>query len=170
MLTVGAGVAFGLAILTKELVALALLALLAFAVCARRTQLGAALRVAAVATLVYAVYPLWAVAVGQGERYLLFKLGGVLRFLNLFRDRPELMPDPNLAPISGPPLIETISVTLDQYIASYILIAAGAVLIAVLFLRQRQRVEAAYLLSWAAVTYGYIGFGIVFGRISDQFF
>ena len=44
--TVGAGLAFGLAILTKEIMAIELLVILVFVAWARRSQIGDALRVA----------------------------------------------------------------------------------------------------------------------------
>jgi 4-amino-4-deoxy-L-arabinose transferase-like glycosyltransferase len=77
-----AGVAFGLAMLTKEAMFLELSALIAYALWSRRSQLRDAAWVGVTACLVYLPYPLWVVAIGKGDKYLFYELFGITRVLH----------------------------------------------------------------------------------------
>jgi Dolichyl-phosphate-mannose-protein mannosyltransferase len=162
----GAGVAFGLAMLTKEAMVLELLGLIAYALWARRSQLRDATLVAAIAFLVYLPYPAWTVAIGQGDRYLFYQLFGVTRVLQTLPGYPP----PNVS--AGPAPRATFSRAnlqnlLPQYAMSYLLLLLAATFTVLLILRFRQFLAARYLVTWSVVSFG-IGFPL--GRTSDQFF
>jgi 4-amino-4-deoxy-L-arabinose transferase-like glycosyltransferase len=157
----GAGVAFGLAVLSKEPMFIPLFALLGVAVWTRRTQLMDAVRVVIIACLIYLAYPLGELVTGQGPAYLSFKLGEVDRLVQS---------------VTGAGLATTAQKTaspqniwglLGAYASSYLLIALAGVFTIVLFLRYRHLIEGRYLLAWSVLSFGYI---FILGRISDQYF
>ncbi len=241
----GAGVAFGLAILTKEPMALELLAVLGFAAWSGWARLRDAVHVAAIASLVYLVYPIWAVAIGQGDSYFRFRSYGLGRFFSLLKGADWQPPGIDVLTAAGlrllndvlvaigrfpshllgvlgglalvilllrfrhraearylaifgticcgligfslvggtlrtwffslrtnrsPPLVENVLTMLSQYLMSYLVIVLGVLFTAILVLRFRHRAEARYLAMWSVVSYGFIGFGLTFGKISDHFF
>ena len=101
---VGSGVAFGLAMLTKEAMFLELFALIATVMWFRRSQLCDVAWVVAIACAVYLPYPAWALAVGQGNSYLFYQFFGINRILNTITGNPppsllvsisRLMPKPS---------------------------------------------------------------------------
>jgi 4-amino-4-deoxy-L-arabinose transferase-like glycosyltransferase len=171
-----AGVALGLAILTKELLAFELIVILACAAWSRRSHMANALKVLIIACLVYLIYPIWAFAVGQGDMYVWLKLQRLevfLKWSNYWsRLNGQTPPEPGvvLNTGSGAPFVENVLAVLGQYATSYTLIALGGLLTVVLLLHFRSRSGARCLATWAATSYGFIGFGLLFGTLSDQLF
>jgi hypothetical protein len=167
----GAGIVLGLGILTKEIVAFEVLVLVLFALWARRSQLGDALRVTGIAVATYLVYPAWAFAIGEGDHFLAYKLFGAGRFLKLVGG-PLFLPlqqEIRLPPGGHPPLLENLRLAFQQYASTYALLALGALATLVLVLRYRHLVGARYAATWAAVSYAVIGLGTLAG-VGDQFF
>lgn len=162
-----AGLAFGLATLTKEFVGFGLLIILGFALWSRRGQLVDAVRVSAVAVAVYAIYPAWAIAIGEVDRFLRFRVGGLSRFLN-FAGTP-IEPGVRL-PSPGPGILDRLLVLVEQYAMSYALLAVGAALTLLLVLRGRHLPAARFLVVWSGMSYAVLAFGLTLGRISDHFF
>lgn len=162
----GAGVAFGLAMLTKEAMFLELIALLAYAMWFARAQLKDVAWVAAIACVVYLPYPLWVIAIGRGDQYLFYQLFGVTRVLHSIPGYPpprvSALPAPR-ATFSGANLQHL----LPQYGMTYVLLLLAAVFTGFLILRFRRNPTARYLATWSIVSFG-IGIGL--GRTSDQFF
>ncbi len=164
---VAAGIAFGLAILTKEIAAVMLLGLLLHAVWYRRSQLAGAVQIVMVATATYLVYPLWAAQSGQFDRYLDYRFGGLARYLN-FGSAPSI---PGLdVGGGGSSTTQTLAVLLPQYTMTYLLLGLGAISTAILVIVYRNRPDARYVAGWAIAAYVAIGFGVTLGQISDQFF
>ena len=167
----GSGIAFGMAVLTKEAMFLHLLALLGVVAWKRRAQLTDAVRVVAIACLLYLFYPLWEIAVGQGSLYFDYKhyevdevLASITGFIKYC---PSQICSSNNA-IYAPKRIspENFQILLGQYGTSYLLIALAGIFTVILFLRFRHLIEARYLFLWSIFSFG---FGIIFGRVSDQY-
>jgi 4-amino-4-deoxy-L-arabinose transferase-like glycosyltransferase len=162
-----AGLAFGLALLTKEVAVIGLLgiglAVLAFERQARR----AAAAVWGIALAVYALFPLWALATGELDRFLLFRLGAVLRVLRI--STVVLPPE---ARVTTPPAADPVSraaAALLDYGPSYLLLAGGALATAWLLLRQRDDSASRYVATWSAVSYVCVAGGVL-GGFGDQFY
>jgi 4-amino-4-deoxy-L-arabinose transferase-like glycosyltransferase len=156
----GSGIAFGLAMLTKEVMALYLLAFLGMAAWARRTQLSEAVRVAAIACLLYLAYPLWEIASGEVPRYLSFKL------LELSWLVPSFTGHGRYGPTQKTHSLENLWILLGQYAMSYLLIALAGIFTVILFIRFRHLSSARYLFSWSLFSFGY---DVILGRASDQY-
>ena len=179
---VGSGVAFGLAMLTKEAMFLELFALIATVMWFRRSQLCDVAWVVAIACAVYLPYPAWALAVGQGNSYLFYQFFGINRILNTITGNPppSLPPGVHLTPDAKTVSLDNLQILLSQYGMSYLLIALAAIFTVVLILRFRHLVAARYLITWfrhlvAArylITWSICSFGsgLVLGRVSDQYF
>jgi len=178
----GAGVAFGLAMLTKEAMFLELFALIATVLWFRRSQLRDVAWVAAIAWAVYLPYPIWELAMGQGNGYLYFQFFDIDRILSSITG-PHLPPPSGVDPTSGAAKtfsLDNLQILLSQYGMSYLLIALAAIFTVVLILRFRHLVAARYLITWfwhlvAArylITWSICSFasGLVLGRVSDQYF
>lgn len=161
-----AGLAFGLAILTKEIAAVILLGLLLHAVWHRRSQVVDAVQIVMVASATYLLYPLWALQTGQFDRYLDYRLDGIARYLNL-GSTPSI---PGLRVGGGPSTPERLLVLLPQYAMTYLLLGLGAVFLVVLLIAYRHRPAAQYVACWAIAAYATVGFGITVGQLSDQLF
>lgn len=164
----GSGVAFGLALLTKEAMVLELLALVAYAAWNRK-QLGDVLRTIGVALATYLLYPVWALTTGQGGDYLAFRLYGLGRVASLLTSTSA--PRPPLGsylPTSEKTLsLQNLSALLSQYAMTYLLLALALVAIVTLLFKHRGRPEAHYLLAWSIVSF--LAYGVL-ARISDQYF
>lgn len=168
----GAGIAFGVAVLTKEPMFLPLLALLGVVAWTRRTQLTDAVRVVAIACLLYLSYPLWEIAIGQGPLYFEYKHYEVGEVVSSITGIIKYCPSKictNQNAIYAPKRVspENLQILLGQYGTSYLLIALAGIFTIILFLRFRHIMEARYLCAWSIFSFG---FGILFGRISDQYF
>jgi 4-amino-4-deoxy-L-arabinose transferase-like glycosyltransferase len=162
----GSGVAFGLAMLTKEPMFLELLGLTAYVLWSRRSQLRDLAWVAVTACVVYLPYPVWVVAIGQGDRYLLYQLFGISRALHSLPGYPPS----NASTVPAPRATfsrANLHNLLPQYAMSYLLILLATIFTAFLIFRFRHVLAARYLVVWSVVSFG-IGFSL--GRVSDQYF
>jgi hypothetical protein len=162
----GSGIAFGLAMLTKEPMFLELLALIIYGIWSRRSQLRDVAWVAAIASVVYLPYPVWAVAVGQGNNYLSYKLLGIVRIIGSFTGHLPASPY-LISATSNVPIVDTLWTRLIQYGMSYLLIALAAIFTVVLILRFRHLVAVRYLITLSIFSFG---FGLTLGNVSDQYF
>lgn len=163
---VGAGVAFGLAVLTKEVAVLGLFALGAWVIVfqggARRALLG----VTGIVAGMYAVYAAWALATDP-TRYLAFQIGALSRIFAL--GRGVVPAAARLDSGANPGIIERLGPAFLSYGPTYLLLGFGALATVSLAVRYRERPAAQLLLCWSAVSYATIGFGEVAG-FGDQFF
>ena len=161
-----AGVAFGLAMLTKEAMFLELSALVAYALWSRRSQVRDAVWVAVIACVVYLPYPLWVIAIGKGDKYLFYQLFGITRVLHSLPGYPPANasagPTPRATFSSG-----NLQYLLPQYGMSYLLLVVAAIFTVFLIFRFRHVLAARYLATWSIVSFG---IGALLGRTSDQFF
>ncbi len=160
--SVAVGVMFGLAILSKDMMAfltflpLAVLFVLAWAL-SRRT-------IATIVTmtcLTYAPYPVIVALVGQWDGFSRIKFHGVERVLGLVQDT-------GFHHSSAPSFLTTVVARLDHYGTTYALIAAGAISVCLLALRGG---AANRLLAvWTGSAYALLAYGILFGTLEEQFF
>jgi len=162
----GAGVAFGLAMLTKEAMFLELLGLIGYVVWSRRSQLRDVAWVAGIASALYLAYASWVVAIGQGDKYLFYQLFGVTRVVQSLPGYPP----PHAT--AGPAPRSTFSLTnlqdlLAQYEMTYLLLLAAAIFTVFLIFRFRHVLGARYLVTWSIVSFG---IGLPLGITSDQHF
>ncbi|MBA2678734.1 MAG: glycosyltransferase family 39 protein, partial [Ktedonobacteraceae bacterium] len=146
----GAGVALGLMVLTKEALAPYLLILLAMVFWTRRTQLVDALRTIAVAICLYACYPLWAFTAGEWYDYVSLKstefgwVAGAPSGSSLTASSQKTFSFENVEKLLG------------QYATSYILVAVAGILLLVLLLFYRKRRETRFLLVWSGFSFAYV--------------
>ena len=163
------GACFGIAVLTKEIAAIGLAALLLHALMFDRGRLRPVLGIGAVALAVYSIYPLWVVSIGETTRFLAFKadaLTRITRFLGVEIGSDAVPPTAEVA--NNPSLLERLGSALQEYGPSYALVLVGAVLTVVLFLRYRRRWAAQILICWSAVSYTVIALGQP-AALGDQF-
>ncbi len=169
----GAGIAFGLATLTKEPMFFQLFALLGVVAWTRRSQLIDAVRVVAIACTLYLFYPLWEIVSGQGPLYFAYKhfqVGEVVgSVIGVIPYCPKKICINHTGPVYAPKRLslDNFQILVGQYGGSYLLIALAGIFTIILFLRFRHRMEARYLFAWSIFSFG---FGILFGRSSDQYF
>jgi 4-amino-4-deoxy-L-arabinose transferase-like glycosyltransferase len=161
-----AGVAFGLAMLTKEAMFLELLGLIGYVVWCKRSQLRDVAWVAGIASALYLAYASWVVAIGQGDEYLFYQLFGVTRVVQSLPGYPP----PHAA--AGPAPRPTFSVAnlqdlLAQYEMTYLLLLVAAIFTVFMIFRFRHVLEARYLVTWSIVSFG---IGLPLGITSDQHF
>jgi 4-amino-4-deoxy-L-arabinose transferase-like glycosyltransferase len=168
---VACGLAFGLAVLTKELVAFYLLAVPAFALWSRREHIGAALRVTGFAVATYLLYPVWAFASGHGEQFLAYRVFGVHRyFRSLGLDLQFLLiREIRLPPGGRPPFWENVLALAGSYATTIALLGAGAVATLVLLMWYRRLLAARYVATWGVISY-LVGGTFVVARVGDQYF
>jgi hypothetical protein len=164
-----AGIVFGLAVLTKEPMFLELLALIICVLLFRRHQLRDVLWVATIASSLYLLYPLWTIISGQWNNYLSYKLFNVSRIVDsIISQRPASTPKTiTLVLATRGDLLTNLTDRLFPYGSSYLLIALAALFTILLILRYRHLLAARYLISWSVFSFG---FGLILGRISDQYF
>lgn len=173
-LALGAGVAFGLAGLTKEFLLLGPVAILLFALLFRRDQLGRAGVIGGAAAATYGVYPAWIYANGHWPAYAEMKAAQLNRMASKLLGAPP--PRPATVPATGVSLWENLLMTAPPYFWSYVMIAVGGLLIARIAYGTLPRAgwrPGAPLLAiavWAALNYLFVVVSMVFGRGSDQFF
>jgi predicted membrane-bound dolichyl-phosphate-mannose-protein mannosyltransferase len=166
----GSGIAFGLAMLTKEAMVFGLLALVAYVLWARRSQLRDVVTVVCVAFAVYLPYPAWVVAKGEGSRYLVFQVFGFERVLHSIPGYPPPAPPPGtrFPPVAPKTFtLDNLQNLLAQYAMSYVLIALAAVLTIAMILRLRRSLASRYLLTWSICSFA---FALPLGKTSDQYF
>jgi 4-amino-4-deoxy-L-arabinose transferase-like glycosyltransferase len=159
---IGAGGAFGLAMLSKE--PPALIILLPLAICfllnwslPRRTSL----LVGSVACLIYLIYPASVLAFGDRAQFVQQKLAGLFRFAGVVQES-------GFNQHGGPSFMQAILSNLGNFATTYILIGSGIIAIAVLLLVGEPR--ARLLAVWAASAYALKAFLVLFGTNEEQYF
>lgn len=173
---------FGLALLTKELVFIGLVAVILFGVLQfvyhlikprhrdGISQIIAifihtiypAVLVTSIAALTYLLYPLWALYIGEWSIFSQEKSLGLKRLLGLVQltgwNRP------------GFSLLDFMFQRLTDYGSSYLLIALGGVATLVLILWTRHLRPARFLIAWGLTLYPFFAFLAFAGSGNDQFF
>jgi hypothetical protein len=167
---IATGLVLGLAVLTKEIALIALGAIVLQALIFERRLLRSVGVIGLVTAAVYAVYPVWAFAIGQGQRFLEFKLSAftrISRFLGFAAPAPALPPGTVLP--ANPSILQRLGDAVQAYGPTYALLVLGALFTMVLLLRYRHRVDAQLLATWSGLSYLVIALGqpAAFG---DQFF
>jgi hypothetical protein len=162
---IGAGVAFGAAILTKEVAAIAIVGVGAYVGLFQRRFIRPFLGVVAVTSAMYAGYVAWGLWTDP-DRFLAFKTSALTRVLGIGRG---LVPrEARLTTGANPGIIERLGPAFVDYGPTYLLLAVGAFATLALFMRFRDRPAAQLVLCWTAVSYVAIGFGTIVGA-GDQF-
>jgi hypothetical protein len=158
----GIGGAFGLALLTKE--PTALLTLLPLAICfflgwviARRTSLLIGITTLAL----YAIYPIYVLAFGDMNQFVLQKFRGISRFTGAVQES-------GFNQHGGPSFAEAIVRNLNQFATTYFLLASGIVAICVLLLLGRSLGRLVAI--WTTSAYILTAFLILFGTNEEQYF
>lgn len=162
LVVIGAGCAFGLAILSKEPVAV--LILLPLAICfvtGWSLPRWASALVGTVALLTYLVYPLWVWGFGDWGQFQQQKLRGVFRFAGVVQES-------GFNQHGGPSFAQAILSNLGQFATTYALIGSGLVAIVVLFLLGGRLPRL--LAIWTAGAYALKGFLVLFGTNEEQYF
>ncbi len=164
----GAGIAFGVALLVKEAMVLELLVPVLYVVWCKRSQVRDLFWVIGTAFAIYLLYPLWSLVVGEWNDYLSYKSFGIDRVLVRLQSA-QATPTSSTITLVGSKgsLFDAILARLAQYGMSYVLIALAAMLAIVLAVRFRHVESAQYLAVWNIFS---IGFGFVLGGVSDQYF
>jgi hypothetical protein len=162
---IGAGLAFGAAILTKEVAAIAIVGLGAYVVLFQRWLIGSFAKVVAIAGAMYAVYVAWGLTTDP-DRFLAFKLGALTRIAGIGRG---LVPrEARIDTGINPGIVERLGPAVVDFGPTYLLMAVGALALLGLLLRFRDRPAAQLVLCWGAVSYIVIGFGTIVGA-GDHF-
>lgn len=163
---IGTGLAFGAAILTKEVAVVGIIALGTYVVGFQRQLLRRFAGVVAVAASMYGAYVAWALLTAP-ERFLAFKIGAFSRIFALGRGVvPE---EARLDYGANPGILERLGPALISYGPTYAMLGIGSIVTLILFLRYRDRIGAQLVLCWSGVSYVAIGFGAFVG-FGDQFF
>jgi len=156
---IAAGVLFGLAILSKELAAYALVVPIILWL-RREVSWREPLAIAGAAAATYALYPLWAIAVGQRAYFISLKrfqydhLVGVFHF-NGF-NRP------------GTSFVQALADNAGDYWTSYVCIGLAVPATAWLWFRGDR--TGRFLAAWSAASFGLVAALAKFGSLEDQFF
>jgi len=156
---IATGVLFGLAILSKELAAYALLIPLILWL-RRDLRWREPVGIVAAAAVTYALYPLWAAAVGERAYFLSLKrfqydhLVGVFHF-NGF-NRP------------GVSFVQALADNAGDYWTSYVCIGLAVPATAYLWFRGDR--TGRFLAAWSGTSFGLIAALAKFGSLEDQFF
>lgn len=160
---IGAGLCFGLALLTKDMMAfLTLLPMSMIVVLGWPLKRWSALLVGAITCLTYAPYPAITALVGDWDRYAVSKLRGVLRLAGLVKETGIRHAD------GGPSLIQKVIERLDSYATTYALIAFGVLAIIVLLAIGGRASRMLAILG--ASSYALLAYCILFGTLEEQFF
>jgi len=166
---VSAGLFFGLAILTKDMMAVVTLGPLATCFVlqwslSRRTIA----RIGFVAALTYAPYPFAIIMAGEWDHFARQKFHGIARLVGLVQETGF-----HRHTNGGPTLLQSVVGRLEAYGTTYVIIALGA-LATYLLLRHGRALEAtgsARLVGvWAACSYALLGYCIAIGTLEEQFF
>lgn len=155
------GLAFGAALLTKEMTAF--LTLLPMAVLfvtgaclPRRTSFA----IAAIALLIYSLYPITVVALGLGPEFVSVKLSGLLRFVGIVKTTGFVR--------GGPSFTAALARNLDIFVMTYGVILAGIPAAILLAWKGSPRLRLVGVLGLSA--YGLLAYSIAFGTLEEQFF
>jgi len=158
----GAGCAFGIALLANEPVAF--ITLLPLGVCLllnwaipRRS----ALLIGVTACMIYTVYPLGAAVNGTWKAFQDQKLTGVRRLVGLLRVS-------GFSRSHGPSFSAAVSADVSQFATTYALIALGAIATGILLLYGRSATRLIGV--WAASGYFLLAYSIEFGTNEEQYF
>lgn len=156
------GVAFGLALLSKDMMAFLSLAPLAIIFLLNWSlPRQVSLRIAAVTVLTYLPYPIIVLLSGDMGAFQDQKLRGVLRMLGFIKETGFKRP-------GGPSLIDSIIANLSQLSTTYALIGLGALAILVLLFYRQAMVRLVTV--WALSAYGLIAYSLALGTLEEQFF
>lgn len=156
------GLCFGLALLTKEMMAfltllpLALLAGLRWSL-ARASALG----IGAVALATYAIYPLAVFIGGDGRWWVEDKFRGILRLAGFIQET-------GMNRDLGISFLQAIVGRLVEFGFTYLLIGLGVA--ALVYLIRQQDAIFRLLALWAASAYALLAYLIPFGTLEEQFF
>ncbi len=156
------GVAFGLALLTKEmLVFLTLLPLGLLFLVNWSVPRKVAAAIASVSLLSYLPYPLIVFLVGDWRLFMEAKFSGVSRFLGATKVT-------GFKRAGGPSLADAVIANLQTFATTYLLVLTGLVALVILLRRgdRLMRMLAALLGS----AYLMLGFSVVIGTLEEQFF
>ena len=158
----GAGLAFGLALMTKELTILTTLAPLAVCVVLgwsyRRSTL---LLVMATAIVVYSIYPLLVLLDGQWAEFAWQKSSGLLRLSGFAVST-------GFSRGAGQSFSDAILQNLAQFATTYAILVAGVVATAVLLFRRGP--ELRVLAAWGACAYAAQAFSVLGGTNEEHLF
>ncbi len=159
---IGGGLAFGLALLTKEtsapLYVLPLAWCVAFGAPLPRRVAGLSLGTAVVA---YLPYPITAVAVGHGSAYVDEKFGGVLRMVGLRQET-------GFNAEGTPSFLSRIVANLDLFAVTYGLIGIGLLVAVVLW--RRGTPPQRLLLLWMLSALAMLSYQVSLGTLEEQMF
>lgn len=164
----GPGLAFGLALLTKEPAAFFLLVPFAYSLFGARDRLGDARRATLTAAGLYLCYVAALAGAGGARAYWAYKSYGLERVSHALVDSPlGAPPGGRTLQIAHKVLAETNLVILTgQYASSFVLIGLAVVSAIILPLRFRRDRNVRLLVAWMAVS---LASGAVLVRISDQY-
>lgn len=156
------GPAIGVALLTKEIsIFLVVVPLLAFLLERRLAAAARATAALVVGIGLWGTFPAWATSLGLEGRFVEQKLLTFERLIGVLQitgwNRPNVS------------FLQALYVSAPQYIASYLVLAIGAVVLAWLWLRGTSE-SGTFLVAWLGSTYLFGAFTIVRGQLNEQFF
>lgn len=156
------GVAFGLALLSKDMMAfLSLVPLgLSFLLNWSLPRL-VSFRIGMVTVLTYLPYPLIVFLSGDWQAFEEQKLRGLLRMIGTIKETGFKRP-------GGPSLVDSVLANLSQFATTYSLIALGA--LAIVVLMHHRRASTRLIALWTLSAYGLLGYSVVLGTLEEQFF
>jgi len=159
---VAAGILFGLAILTKDM--MVFLSLLPLAICFllnRGLSRHTAVSISAIAVSVYALYPLGVWLSGDWARFIEKKTGGVTRLIGLVQETGFNRP-------AAPGLLPALIDKLGEFGPTYLIFALGG--LGLLYLWWQKQAPGRLLAIWAASAYALLAYLIPLGTLETQFF
>jgi hypothetical protein len=163
---IGAGVAFGAAILTKEVAVVGLIGLGVWVVIFQHGLRRDFALVVSMAAGLYGLYVAWAVSVDPA-RFVSFKFGAISRIFAVGRG---LVPrEARIDNGADPGIIERLGPAFASYGPTYLLLAIGGIATLILIVRHRQERGAQLIACWSTTSYVAIAFGQV-GGFGDQYF
>jgi len=157
-----AGVLFGVALLTKDMMAFLTLGPLLILFVARWSLPRRTSALVGGATcLTYLPYPLGVAVTGEWGPFAQQKFGGLKRFLGLLQST-------GFHHHGAPSLLSTVVTQLDNFGTTYVIIAAGTVAVVILLLvgDKAHRLIA----TWTIGAYALLAYGVVLGTLEEQFF
>jgi uncharacterized membrane protein len=177
-----AGFIFGLALLTKEMIFISLIAVVVFSIlefiyCLKTSRRRAnpshiitnfirtiypALIAIAIAGVTYLLYPFWAFSIGEWSAFSHEKTLGAKRLLGLVQITGWNRP--------GFSLLDFLFQRLADYGSSYLLIGLGGIATLCLAIWIRHLRPARFLIAWGLTLYPFFAYLAVAGSGNDQFF
>lgn len=160
------GLAFGLAILTKELMAFSTLMPLGMVFLFKwALPRRAIVWLCFFTILTYLPYPLAVALSGDWMRFQQYKLEGVSRLIGLMRIPYQPTVGLNVGAL---PILEALHANVGQYGTEYVLILCGAA--ALLYLSARGGASNRMLATWTGSAYVFLAIGVAAGTVEEQFF